>query len=445
MGPDLMRAGEIGCEAYGGGAPLEDPVAKVQVLDAFVPGGADARGTLRIALSTSRPAAGFSARLRIAGAAMDGTRAVDRTGTIDSRLPMIVVRSLRRSQELDGPLYCALLSSPTTAPEDTVWIPPGNDVVAVEIEGCVFHGTAAGAYPIVIEAAEIIDAETARAIRPVLGNGLLTVGAYVSGNCDPEGLNAVFTIGSGSAPPGGSVALPFTIRASKPAEGYSYSVDFDEEVLRAEEVEVVWERPDGRDYRFQLARINNDNATPGNHGVDEGYIYGAAAFSSGEPVVLMPANTDVLALQFHFTVRPETGAGGTEVRFIDGPAEAGQPGLNVLVIDGRGVDLTLADSFVWVHGFVAIIDDIATFVRGDANGDGAMNVSDAITTLDFLFLGKGRPHCFDAADFDDSGEIDIADPIGTLDYLFQGGRPPGPPFRATGEDPTPDGMTCLTR
>jgi hypothetical protein len=79
------------------------------------------------------------------------------------------------------------------------------------------------------------------------------------------------------------------------------------------------------------------------------------------------------------------------------------------------------------------------FVRGDASGDGKIDLSDAIATLQFLFLGGEDPACPDAADDDDSGRLDLTDPIYVLQYLFLGGEaPPAPGPRACGPDPTED-------
>ncbi len=78
------------------------------------------------------------------------------------------------------------------------------------------------------------------------------------------------------------------------------------------------------------------------------------------------------------------------------------------------------------------------FVRGDANLDRELNVSDAVRVLAFLFRG-GDLTCRDAADFDDDEQLVITDPIALLAYLFQGGGPPAPPYPAAGVDPTDDG------
>ncbi|HAK96661.1 MAG TPA: hypothetical protein DCM87_17130 [Planctomycetes bacterium] len=81
------------------------------------------------------------------------------------------------------------------------------------------------------------------------------------------------------------------------------------------------------------------------------------------------------------------------------------------------------------------------FIRGDANGDGRVNLSDAIRSLYYVF-GLSQVACADAVDANDDGAADIADPIYVLEYLFGSGPPPAPPFPRPGADPTPDNLTC---
>ncbi len=66
------------------------------------------------------------------------------------------------------------------------------------------------------------------------------------------------------------------------------------------------------------------------------------------------------------------------------------------------------------------------FVRGDANGDDEVDLSDSIFINDWLFLGQPRPACVDAADVDDTGNVNITDGIYLLNFLF-GNCPEGPP------------------
>jgi hypothetical protein len=83
------------------------------------------------------------------------------------------------------------------------------------------------------------------------------------------------------------------------------------------------------------------------------------------------------------------------------------------------------------------------FLRGDVNADGAMDVSDPISILGFLFLHEPEDlTCRKGADTDDSGVLDITDGVLLLNHLFLGAGDPPPPHRACGDDPTPDLLGC---
>jgi PKD repeat protein len=78
------------------------------------------------------------------------------------------------------------------------------------------------------------------------------------------------------------------------------------------------------------------------------------------------------------------------------------------------------------------------FRRGDADGSGKLDLTDAIATLQFLYMGYAAPTCKDAADTDDSGTLDLTDAISSLQFQFMGGEPPASPGPTTcGQDPTP--------
>ncbi len=81
---------------------------------------------------------------------------------------------------------------------------------------------------------------------------------------------------------------------------------------------------------------------------------------------------------------------------------------------------------------------VPEFRRGDANADGKVDISDAVSTLLWLFAGLSEPPCLEAVDADTSGKIDLTDAIYTLQYLFQGGSsPPAPGPEACGPAPEP--------
>jgi hypothetical protein len=132
---------------------------------------------------------------------------------------------------------------------------------------------------------------------------------------------------------------------------------------------------------------------------------------------------------------PVTGAGGSVfapwigVRYRDGTGGYG-------VVTARVEPIRIAD------GRVTILPEVSLFVRGDANLDGVMDVSDPVTVLGFLFLGDLAMPCPDAADTNDDGKLDVTDPVASLASLFLCGHGMHPPFPAPGTDPTPDDLDC---
>jgi hypothetical protein len=86
--------------------------------------------------------------------------------------------------------------------------------------------------------------------------------------------------------------------------------------------------------------------------------------------------------------------------------------------------------------------ELPPFRRGDSNGDGEMDVSDAVYVLGFLFLGGVTPPCQKSLDANDTGRVDISDAVYILGFLFLGGTPLPPPSTACDKDPTPDDLSC---
>lgn len=100
---------------------------------------------------------------------------------------------------------------------------------------------------------------------------------------------------------------------------------------------------------------------------------------------------------------------------------------------------------------IEVVSMETSFIRGDANGSGGIDLSDAITILGYLFgnpddAGKVTvPKCFDAADGNDDEKIDLSDAIKVLDYLFGSNELlplPGPTACGTDETTDPDNLDC---
>ena len=84
------------------------------------------------------------------------------------------------------------------------------------------------------------------------------------------------------------------------------------------------------------------------------------------------------------------------------------------------------------------------FRRGDANGDGGIDISDVMYMLSHMMEGGPAPGCIDSTDSNDDGTHDISDMIFLLNYQFQGGaEPPAPGPSQCGIDMSAiDGLGC---
>ncbi len=152
--------------------------------------------------------------------------------------------------------------------------------------------------------------------------------------------------------------------------------------------------------------------------------------------------------------------------YLEAPATGGEPSFPrtlvldaaVLFPDSGGEDPVLQKAYL---GFSAgtgganayhEVDDVeillypketgaVRFVRGDANADGAINITDGIFVLNYLFLGGQSPPCLAAADTNGDGGINITDGIYLLNFLFLGGGEPPAPYPSCGFDPG-GGLAC---
>ena len=82
-------------------------------------------------------------------------------------------------------------------------------------------------------------------------------------------------------------------------------------------------------------------------------------------------------------------------------------------------------------------------MRADINADGALDISDAVSSLDYLF-GDGTVSCEAAVDTNDDDQINVADTVFLLSYLFSSGQVPADPFPACGQDPVASTLDCAS-
>lgn len=126
---------------------------------------------------------------------------------------------------------------------------------------------------------------------------------------------------------------------------------------------------------------------------------------------------------------------------FDPPLCAGESSLFFGLASPRPVRFTealLTDSRGDLQSVAARTPDMRrSFVRGDGDSSGVIELSDGLATLNYLFAAGEVPACLDAADLNASGTLELTDAIALFDWLFLGGdRPPAPSPNAPEYDVT---------
>ena len=62
--------------------------------------------------------------------------------------------------------------------------------------------------------------------------------------------------------------------------------------------------------------------------------------------------------------------------------------------------------------------EVKTYTRGDANGDGAVNVGDYVTTANYILAMNPEPFIFSAADVDENDVVDVGDLVGIVNLVM---------------------------
>ncbi len=97
---------------------------------------------------------------------------------------------------------------------------------------------------------------------------------------------------------------------------------------------------------------------------------------------------------------------------------------DALVIDSVKVE--------WPSGLLQILTDVSINqflvvtepLFGDANGDGLVDLGDAVYLLNYLFKGGSAPEPMETGDANCDQVVDLGDVVYILNYLFKGGPPP---------------------
>jgi len=98
-------------------------------------------------------------------------------------------------------------------------------------------------------------------------------------------------------------------------------------------------------------------------------------------------------------------------------------GDNVITINIT--DGGLGDHDLTANGVIADPGGIAnTFICGDVNNDGKVNLSDIIYLVNYIFKGGPAPIPLQAGDVNKNGQVNLADIVYLVNYIFKGGPKP---------------------
>jgi len=180
---------------------------------------------------------------------------------------------------------------------------------------------------------------------------------------------------------------------------------------------------------------NDLTLDPGNNGHGSIYYYSSAAqdtfvVSYEEIGNLVPANDTLISFQIILTEAgvisyqyKETGVGGAET--------------TALVGTSYGQDCEYKNYF---NQFQTLTnqphDNLAvefrpnfefSFIIGDANADGSVNVSDAVYLINYVFTGGPSPLPLESGEVNCDGSVNVSDAVYIINYVFLGGHNPGDP------------------
>jgi hypothetical protein len=262
--------------------------------------------------------------------------------------------------------------------------------------------------------------------------------------CTDDTLEVTFDGGSDSVleiadfRPGEKVTTSLVMEArSEGIQGWSYGVRHDQGLLTLLSATNFIESPECFICVFDPRSVEDCTEDPNPRCPDPrpggGYVF-AVVLSLTSDVRLPPGRHTVALAEY--TLDADPGEQGTLIQVTDRLKVKNSPPASIIItVDGRNrAPRRLVDGWVKRPGLAPGVP----FHRGDADGDGAAGVSDAIRVLLFLHAGGPAPGCLEAADFDDGASIDTTDAVAVLEWLFRGGSgppPPGPPRLPCNFDP----------
>ena len=248
----------------------------------------------------------------------------------------------------------------------------------------------------------------------------------------------VLEVVSTSTTHGGNVTLAVALTNDTPVQGYQAAISYDNSILTLTNTDFVGTAVDSilSPQTIEFFTMTDDAAiAPG-----MGWAAAAAIFDFQPPFdgQILPAGVGRSVVFFTFTTANDMNLIGTTTPIILENGMGSPPLFNIVTVSGTTV---LVDR---VDGGITFIDQ-PLFKRGDANGDGFVNLADAISLIQYFFNDGATPGCLAAADANGDTLNDISDSIFLIQFQFLDGAFPSAPYPDCGTDPAgSEGPSCNT-
>ncbi len=355
------------CDHYENQGTLEDPLAALSIAGRSLDSEGQAR--FEVELASSLQVAGYFLHVSFEQPIVEGIITSEEL-TSDDPMDFLGVRLV------DGDLRIGVLRSVVHVPEFSAPVIEGSEDLrpVLHVDVCLVPGTSAGDYPLRLESAEIVEAHSGKSIEPEILEGSLMVVQDVpeDSTCETTVITASqpsesivkFNVSAEDSPQGEVVHVDWYLWANSDLEGVTFSLDFDEEQLEIVDIELVEPktggiaRPFSTEWGLWEYTFNNENKTPGNAGVDEGYVAGRAIFRNETKENPFPEGGRPF-IRFHFWMKNVNPSDCLPVQFVDGGVhrnvEGDIPQLNsALAFGGQSIyqlnakEFKLGDAFIFV-------------------------------------------------------------------------------------------------
>ena len=223
-----------------------------------------------------------------------------------------------------------------------------------------------------------------------------------------------------------TVRLPFLLDTTDIRHALSISVVYDQTDLEFVDIDSTGTDTENADWSVGLA-------SQADGVLIWSFVMGLSVDQNNfDPDKVIPVGDGRTAANIDFNLIAPT-AGSASIAFVDDQPEL--PGYNRMVTEGTRTDPTLGSATITIAA-------LPTFIRGDADEDGLLDITDAMVNLFTQFGILSPPSCEDRLDSDDNGMLTINDAVLVLQHLYNNGAAPGAPFPNSGVDPTSDSLSC---